>query len=676
MNPNSDPNESKTTSWNGEEKYRRLLETINEAVFEVDAAGTLIYISSGVYKILGYRPEELIGQSFIEFVYEEDRPRLLNRFSELTAGIVRSSEYRVVRKSGEPHWVETFSQPRSLKNQFVGLVGVMTDIHQRKLLEAETDRHKQLLEATLNSTADGIIAVNCDGRILIWNRRFEEMWDLSGDRLRQMQSIEILRSVLADRLADGHEGCAASLFEPLPDQSIREIMLEGERVFEVVSCPLSGDASDTGLVWNFRDVSAAKQIEDALARSEEKFSKLFHANPIWSELVSLDDGRFIEVNRAFIEITGFERDAVIGRTSTAIGLWPDNIDRAQVLVHFENNHRLDALPCRFRMRDGQTRHFLWSAEAVELDGKRCLISSLLDVTEQHQMERALRESEERFRSLYNNMPLGLFRTTPEGQILSANPALAQLFGYDSIEEVLALSSASLYARVDTRQEMIAGLDREGSASWEAIEFQRRDGSTFWASLSAAKIVDQKNEFIYLDGVIQDVTERIRTEHALRASEEKYRLLVENAHDGIFITRSGRILFSNPSTCRILGYTHGEIMAKPLERLIHPEDVAVVMAPHPAITPSGHYIKPAKHSISSFRLCASTGKRSPRFSASCAILPPAIWPKKNSRKKNAFPRPSSTVCPVSFTCTTKKADFGAGIVIWRRYQGSLRSNWAG
>ena len=142
-----------------------------------------------------------------------------------------------------------------------------------------------------------------------------------------------------------------------------------------------------------------------------------------------------------------------------------------------------------------------------------------------------------------------------------------------------MSSANFYARADDRRQMIADLEREGSVSREAILFRRRDGSTFWASLSAARIADQDNAFIYLDGVLQDVSERIRAEDALRASEEKYRLLVDNAHDGIFISRNGRILFSNPSTCRILGYTHAEMMAMPLDRLVHPEDVGLIMARH-------------------------------------------------------------------------------------------------
>lgn len=515
-----------------EDKYRLLLETINEAVFEVDAAGSVIYISSGIQKIMGFAPEEVIGQPFIHYVADEDRQRLLERFAELADGVVRSSEYRVVDKSGRRRWVETFSQPRYRDGRFTGLVGVMTDIHQRKLVEEESDRRQQLLEATFNATADGIIAFDQMGRILTWNRRFEEMWALPGERIAQMQSLAALRAALAGQLAEEEGRRGAKLFDWRAGQEVHTLALKGARIFEVVSCPLSRQGPDAGLVWNFRDISSAKQTEAALLRSEEKFSKLFHASPIWSELVSLEEGRFIEVNQAFLNVTGFARRDVIGATSSELGLWPEDVDRAEIVAHFDRHHRLDALPCRFRMGDGQTRHFLWSAEAVALEGERCLISSLLDVTVQHRMQQALLESEERYRSLYNNIPVGLFRTTPQGHILSANPALVDLFGYDSEKAFLAQSSANLYARPDVRRKMLAELNRDGAVFWEAIEFRRRDGSTFWGTLSATKIVGRDGEFLFLDGVIQDVTERQLAAEKLQ-EEKRFSETVVNSLPGVF-----------------------------------------------------------------------------------------------------------------------------------------------
>jgi PAS domain S-box-containing protein len=565
LNADTDITDRKTAEMalrRSEEKYRTLVETISEAIYEVDAQGTVTYISAGITRILGSRPEEIIGRAFIDFACPKDRRKLIERFAELRAGITRPSEYRIMNNKGEPHWVETFSQPRFEDERFVGLVGVMTDIHQRKLLEKESEQQKQLLEATLNSTADGILAVDRQDRILTWNRRFETMWHLSTAQLEQMNAIQEVMTAVADPLADEDKAAALGLFDAPPDETTYEIAV-AEKVFEVVSIPLTSDGRTTGQVWNFRDITRSKAAEAALLRSEEKFSKLFDACPIWSELVSLADGRFIEVNQAFLDISGYDREAVIGKSSIEIGLWPDPDARREIIAHFKQHSRMDSRPCQFRMRDGQIRHFLWSAEAVEVGGTHCLLSSLLDVTEQHHMERALRQSEERYRSLYSNMPVGLFRTTPDGRIISANPALVRLFGYDDEAEFMNRPATSMYIREDAREAFIAALSSDGEVALDAVEFRRRDGSPFWASLSAVKISDRNGRFLYLDGELKDVTKRIQAEHALRESEKKYRLLVDNAYDGIFITGDGRVKFSNPSTCRILGYAPEEMADMPL-----------------------------------------------------------------------------------------------------------------
>lgn len=268
MNCEAKSRDGRNTTDPDTEKYRCLLETINEAVFEIDAGGTITYINYGIHKISGHAPQEVMGRSFIGFICEEDRQRIAERFDELARGVVRSSAYRVLCKTGERRWVETFSQPRCEAGRFVGLAGVMTDIHQRKLLEEESDRHKRLLEATLNSTADGIIAADRSGRILTWNHRFEDMWVLSGARIGRLQSLAALRPAMSAQLADEHGG-GGGLFDWSASRAAHTLAIKGERTFEVVSCPLSSDDPEAGLVWNFRDITAAKQTEGAFLRSGE-----------------------------------------------------------------------------------------------------------------------------------------------------------------------------------------------------------------------------------------------------------------------------------------------------------------------------------------------------------------------------------------------------------------------
>jgi two-component system, cell cycle sensor histidine kinase and response regulator CckA len=131
-----------------EEKYRNLVESISDVIFEIDRQGTLTYISPVVRNMAGFEAEDLIGKAFLEFVHPEDRDTLMKRFSELTEGVEYPWEYRVVGKSGEVRYVRTFTRPIMKKNIFEGARGTLIDITDRKKLEEQRlEMERKLLHA-------------------------------------------------------------------------------------------------------------------------------------------------------------------------------------------------------------------------------------------------------------------------------------------------------------------------------------------------------------------------------------------------------------------------------------------------------------------------------------------------------------------------------------------------
>ncbi|MCJ7644551.1 MAG: PAS domain S-box protein [Candidatus Aminicenantes bacterium] len=138
-----------------EGKYRNLVETINDVIFAIDARGALTYVSPAVKKVLEYEPDELIGRSFMELVYEEDRPILANRFADLQREVIEYSEYRVIDKRGKIRWVRTLTNPIIEGERFVGARGTLIDISARKQAE---EKLKETLEE-LRKAFGGIIEV-------------------------------------------------------------------------------------------------------------------------------------------------------------------------------------------------------------------------------------------------------------------------------------------------------------------------------------------------------------------------------------------------------------------------------------------------------------------------------------------------------------------------------------
>ncbi len=537
-----------------EEKYRTLVETISEAIYEVDAQGTITTISSGITKILGYQPEEIVGRAFIDFTHPEDRHRLVERFAELRADVTRPSEYRVISRKGTPHWVETFSQPRFKDDRFVGLVGVMTDIHKRKRLEIEAEYQKQLLEATLNATPDGIIAADQNERILTWNHRFEEMLALSPEGLAGMKTIQELAVAVGPKLPPGGYSMPV-LFETPVDGAAHEVIL-GEGVFEVVTLPLAGEGRTSGQVWNLRDVTQARAAESALTRSEERFSKLFNASPIWSELVTLEEGRFIEVNQAFLATTGFDREEVVGHTSIEIGLWEDAGERESIVAHFRDHNRLDSRPCKFRMRDGKIRHFLWSAEAVEVEGMRCLISTLLDVTERRRAEEKLLEEKQFSETLINSLPGYFYLYAEDGRLLRWNRNLENVTDMSS-DQIGQTRMLDWFAPGDQRLAASAFLEvlehGEGDAEIPVLTPSGRKGLFYFRGRKLSI-----KGHTYMVGTALDITEHKKLEAALRESEKRFRHLVEQMPFGICIAVAGKIVYRNAIQEKLLGPLVGSV----------------------------------------------------------------------------------------------------------------------
>ena len=227
-----------------------------------------------------------------------------------------------------------------------------------------------------------------------------------------------------------------------------------------------------------------------------------------------------------------------------------------------------------------------------------LHGTVQDITERKQAEKALQESEERFRSLYENSTVGIYRTTPDGQILLANPTLIKLLGYSTFKELAGRNLASDgFEPSYERTYFIDIMKREGWVKGLESAWTRMDGTTLFISESARAINDKEGKIIYYDGIVEDITLRkkaerelilankelafqndekvkralyehelefkiksMQAEEALIKSEIKYKDLVNEVSDGYFVTNNqGIITFANISLAKIFGFISPEEM---------------------------------------------------------------------------------------------------------------------
>lgn len=130
----------------------------------------------------------------------------------------------------------------------------------------------------------------------------------------------------------------------------------------------------------FMDNTEREHANEALGRSEEKFHKAFRSSPDWLVISTLEDGFYIDVNEAFLETTGYRRDEVIGRTSLDLGIWVDLEQRAEMARILHEQEKIRNLEATFRMKSGEIRYVLWSAEVIDYGDEKCLIAVTRDIT--------------------------------------------------------------------------------------------------------------------------------------------------------------------------------------------------------------------------------------------------------------------------------------------------------
>jgi len=189
---------------------------------------------------------------------------------------------------------------------------------------------------------------------------------------------------------------------------------------------------------------------------------------------------------------------------------------------------------------------------------------------------ALRESEERYRGLYENSAIGIYRTTPEGRILLANPSLVNMLGYSSLEELSTRDLAKVgYEPSYPRAHFLELMEKEGEVRGLESAWQRQDGSFLFVSESARAIRNPQGEILYYDGTIEDITESKQAEEALRESEERYRLLVEQSPVIVYVDEvGGHFHYLSPQLEKVTGYKPEEFMRQRgvWKSIVHPEDL--------------------------------------------------------------------------------------------------------
>jgi PAS domain S-box-containing protein len=254
------------------------------------------------------------------------------------------------------------------------------------------------------------------------------------------------------------------------------------------------------------------------SNSDERFAKAFHANPQPMWLTMLATGLFIDVNESFLAMSGYTREEVIGHTSLELGMWETPAERPEFVRQMQERGALVNHEARFRAKDGSLRVLLSSAETFEIGDEVFLLVSANDITERVANERALQESEERFRDLADTAPVMIWIVDPDSECIYVNKRFVDFTGRSKEQE---LGQGWMQGIHPDDYDVISETYATKFAQRQSLEMEyrlrRHDGEYRWVLDSGVPRFSSESIFLGYIGSCLDITERKESEVALKTA---------------------------------------------------------------------------------------------------------------------------------------------------------------
>jgi PAS domain S-box-containing protein len=437
--------------------------------------------------------------------------------------------------------------------------------HERanKALRQSEERLRGLFE----TMAEGVVLIASDGQIVQANPAAERILGLQRSEIESRNYIapewEILRPEETRMPPEEMAGPRAMKEKRLVKDVVMGVKRPDGSIswINVSAAPLMDEAGKfMGVVGTFADITERKRAEEAMRESEEKYRNVVERAD--DGICIIQDTIVQYLNPRLAEMWGGTVEEVIGTPFTN---YVDPDELAKVVDRYKRRMAgEDVTPVYetvLRRRDGSKVYAELNAGITTYQAKPANLVIARDITERKRAEEALRESEERYRSLFDRVPVGLYRTTPAGQILDANPTLAQMLGYPDRESLLAISATDLYVDPEDRGQEQTLLEREGVVREFETQLRQRDGTVIWVKDTVRAVRNTEGRVLYYEGSLEDITERKRAEETLRESREKYREMISGMNDTVWVIGfDGKFMDVNETAVKALGYSREELLS--------------------------------------------------------------------------------------------------------------------
>ncbi|HKP75996.1 MAG TPA: PAS domain S-box protein, partial [Longimicrobiaceae bacterium] len=494
------------------EQFRELAEHVAAACF-IYRGTHFLYVNAAAVELTGYSRDELVAMNFWDVVHPEFRELARDRGLARQRGeeVPRRYEVKIVRKDGEERWVDFTAGTITYGGEPAAL-GTAFDITERR--RADAALHRQAL--AFENLYDAVILSDLDGRITDWNPAAERIYGWARDEVLGRTAVELWMDpaeagALNQHILDALEADGRWQGE------VRFVRSDGSRgVSETLVIPLlDPQGRRIGALGVNRDVTERKRAEEALRASEERFRLILTGTQQVFFYQHGLDGSYEYLSPSVRDVLGWDADELVGRPYTVLHTGHESdasVDANTALTvatATPNTYLVFA-----RHRDGHTVALELVETAVRRSGRvRGVQGFARNVTERIRAEEALRESEERYRSLFEESRDAVYMSTTDGRLLSANQAMLEMFGLDAAE-LPSVRMADLYADPADRQQFRDEIFRTGYVRDYEVRLRRRDGTAVHCLISSTLRRTPVGEVVGFHGIIHDITQRKEAEEQL------------------------------------------------------------------------------------------------------------------------------------------------------------------
>jgi len=600
-----------------ESNIRVTLNAIADAVIATDLNAIITGMNPSAEVLTGWLETNAIGKHISEIFYviNEKNKKVIENPIETALNELRTiglaNDIALIAKDGKSRLIAYSSSPIITETgDITGAVLIFRDVTNEKRMIDHLTESENRFRSIIAHTSEGILLINEKGQIVEWNHALENLTGLKRQDVLGKYNWDIQFKLLQD------EKKTKEKYEELKNKTLLTLK-SGDIKYLNGTCTFTLKVGDklkyfeqSGFLipkengfWLggvIHDMTERFEMERILREREENIVRIFDLSPIPTLIIKLKSSMVFDCNEAFCELTGFKKDEIIGKKINQLS-WFEVGDWFNFYKKLLQQNKLTEYELKAKINYDKVIDILLFCSILDLYGEKCIVSYVQDITkrkkiieelvltkdelnelisertkeleqinealayeneERARIEQALRISENKYYTLINQLPIGVYRSTPDGKILQANPALAKIFGFDSVEEFMSNNANDLYVDQSERKKIVEELSQTNDIKLKITQMKRKDGSIIWVRDFAKAIYNPNGEIEFFDGSIEDITDKKIAEEELK-NAINYAEMIYNVTPSCLFTVDNdlKITSWNERIAQLTGYTAKEVIGK-------------------------------------------------------------------------------------------------------------------